>query len=85
MKIKVEGIWMDIYDSAIFENIILSKQFQNPIELWLVYDVDNATFNNISVISWGISFIGGGPRRKPPTCCKSLTNFITKCCTPRPD
>ena len=29
--------------------------------------VFNATFNNISVISW----------RKPPTCCKSLTNFIT--------
>jgi hypothetical protein len=29
--------------------------------------VFNATFNNISVISW----------RKPPTCRKSLTNFIT--------
>jgi hypothetical protein len=24
-------------------------------------------------------------RRKPPTCRKSLINFITKCCTPRPD
>jgi hypothetical protein len=24
-----------------------------------------------------ISFIGGGNRRKPPTCRKSLTNFIT--------
>jgi len=23
-----------------------------------------------------VSFIGGN-RRKPPTCCKSLTNFIT--------
>ena len=30
-----------------------------------------------------VSFIVGGnrcTRRKPPTCCKSLTNFITKCC-----
>jgi len=41
--------------------------------------VFNATFNNISVISW-LSFIGGGnwsTRRKQPTCRKSLTNFIT--------
>jgi hypothetical protein len=44
----------------------------------------NATFNNISVISStyivAVSFIGGGNRsawRKPPTGCKSLTNFIT--------
>jgi hypothetical protein len=40
--------------------------------------VFNATFNNISVISF--SFIGGGNRRtwkKPPTCHKSLTKFIT--------
>jgi hypothetical protein len=30
-----------------------------------------------------VSFIGGGnrsTRRKPPTCGKSLTNFITQCC-----
>jgi hypothetical protein len=36
--------------------------------------VFNATFNNISVISWWSGFIGGGnrsTRRKPPT------NFIT--------
>ena len=42
----------------------------------------NTTFHNISVIS--VSFIGGenrSARRKPPTCRKSLTNFIT--CTPR--
>jgi len=35
----------------------------------------DATFNNISVISW-VSFIDGGNRstqRKPPTCHKSLT------------
>ena len=33
-------------------------------------------------------FIGGGnqsARRKPLTCRKSLTNFITQCCTSRPD
>jgi hypothetical protein len=24
-------------------------------------------------------------QRKPPTCHKSLTNFITQCCTPRPE
>jgi hypothetical protein len=42
--------------------------------------VFNATFNNISVISSWSSFIGGGnrsTRRKPLTCRKLLTNFIT--------
>ena len=36
--------------------------------------------NNISVILWWSVFIGGGnqgTRRIPPTCRKSLTNFIT--------
>jgi hypothetical protein len=39
-----------------------------------------ATFNNISVISWRSVLLlkeTGVPRRKPPTCHKSLTNFIT--------
>jgi hypothetical protein len=36
----------------------------------------SAILNNISVIV-AVSFIGGGNRRKPPTCRKSLTNFIT--------
>ena len=42
--------------------------------------VFNATFKNISLISWWSVFIGGGNRstqRKPQTCRKSLTNFIT--------
>jgi hypothetical protein len=42
--------------------------------------VFKATFNNISAIFVAFSFIGGGnrsTRRKPQTCCKSLTNFIT--------
>jgi len=40
----------------------------------------NATFNDISVISWRSVFIGErnqSTRRKPPTCRQSLTNFIT--------
>ena len=42
---------------------------------WFWFMVFKTTFNNISV-----SFIGGGnwsTQRKPPTCYKSLTNFIT--------
>ena len=43
--------------------------------------VFNATFNNISVISWRlVLLVKESTRRKPPTCCKSLTNFITLCC-----
>jgi hypothetical protein len=37
--------------------------------------VFNATFNNISVYIVAVSFIGGGNRWKPETCCKSLTNL----------
>jgi len=40
--------------------------------------VFNATFNNISAKIVAISlFFDGGNRRKPPTCRKSLTTFIT--------
>ena len=45
--------------------------------LGLVYGV-NTTLNNIYIV--GVSFIGGGNQstpRKPLTCHKSLTNFIT--------
>ena len=46
---------------------------------WLVcwFMAFNATFNIFLV---AVSFIGGGnlcTRRKPPTCRKSLANFIT--------
>ena len=47
--------------------------------------VFNATFNNISVKSWRSVLFGGwnrSTRRKPPTCYKSLTNFISSS-TPR--
>ena len=40
----------------------------------------NATFNNISAISWWYVCVGWGNlsiQRKPPTSRKSLTNFIT--------
>ena len=41
--------------------------------------VFNATFNNISVISWWSVLLGENcrTRRKPLTCLKLLTNFIT--------
>ena len=42
--------------------------------------VCNATFNNISAISWLSVLLveeTGNTKRKPPTCRKSLTNFIT--------
>ena len=40
--------------------------------------VFNATFNNISFISSGsVLLVKETGRRKPPTCCNSLTNFIT--------
>ena len=48
--------------------------------------VFNATFNNISVISWQSVIlveetgVPGDTWRKPSTCRKSLTNFITYCC-----
>jgi len=34
-------------------------------------------FQQYSSYIVAVSFIGGGNRRKPPTCSKSLTNFIT--------
>jgi len=42
----------------------------------------NATFNNDSVISWQSNLLVKETEytEKPPTCHKSLTNFITKCC-----
>jgi len=43
--------------------------------------VFNTTFNNISVISWRSAILveeTGVPGVKPPTCRKSLTNFIVR-------
>ena len=71
-----------------FHHNIHNQTIQRPFLLvtsityqrWVRIMVFNATFNNISVISWRTVLIGGGiriNRRKPPTCRKSLTNFIT--------
>jgi hypothetical protein len=40
--------------------------------------VFNATYNNISVILWRSVLLVEESR-------KSLTNFLTQCCAPRPD
>ena len=50
--------------------------------------VFKATFNDISVISWRSVLLveeTGVPGEKTPSCRKTLTNFITQCCAPRPD
>ena len=73
----------------IYSNNIISIEDESfPPEIrrmWVYYlyliwcIVFNTTLSNISVISWATSFIGGGNQstwRKPPTCRKSLTNFI---------
>jgi hypothetical protein len=51
---------------------------QHTFVVWFHLGV-NATFNNISAISWHSALFGGyrSTRRKRPTCHKSLTNFIT--------
>ena len=65
-------------NQCIYRETTIRQQAINMVCWFMVF---NATFNNISVISWqSISFIGGGnrsTRRKPPTCHKSLTNFMT--------
>ena len=61
-----------------FSFIVFNATFSNISVVTVSFIVSNATFSNISVVT--VSFIGGGnrsTRRKPPTCRKSLTNFIT--------
>ena len=53
-------------------------EYTSNMKVWSI--VFNATFNSISFIIVVFIFIGGGNRRKTPTCRKSLTNFITQCC-----
>jgi len=64
--------------------ILLNKRWQ-----WQTIDfVCLMPLLTIFQLYCAFSFIGGGNlriQRKPPTCCKSLTNFITYCCTSRPD
>ena len=61
---------------------VITKVCHIIIDIWLVYlfKVFNATFNNIFSYIVAVSLIGEGnqsTQRKPPTCRKSLTNFIT--------
>ena len=62
----------------------LSQKEEEPPECKLIktvlfgwFMVFNATFNTISVISWQSVLMVEEIWRKPPTFCKSLTNFIT--------
>ena len=71
----------------IFKTNVTTIYFLNSKNKAMAYKVRvtvfNATFNNISVISWWsviLSQKNRSIRRKPPTCRKALTNFITKCC-----
>ena len=59
---------------------IIKSIHKLPIGLRVM--VFNATFNNISVVSWWSVLLveeNRSTRRKPPTCRKSLTSFITQC------
>ena len=64
----------------------VSSFFPYIYVVWLFgFMVFNATFNSISWRSVLLVKKTAETRKKPPTCHKSLTNFITYCCTPRPE
>ena len=70
---------MDTSMFTIFENL---KNKRSPAKLigWLVHSVNKRHFQQYFSYIVAVSFIAGGnrkTRRKPPTCRKSLTNFIT--------
>ena len=61
--------------------LYFSSEFYFVLKFRVMVMVFNATFSNISATLYivVVNFIGGGywsTRRKPPTCRKSLTNFI---------
>jgi hypothetical protein len=58
---------------------LFTKVIQRLLSMFVCLMLFNATFNNISVISWLSVLLveeTGVPRRKPPTCHKPLTKFI---------
>ena len=62
----------------LFEVLVQSQKWLWWSRLWCLMP-----FQQYFSYIVAVSFIGGGnrsSRRKPPTCHKSLTNFITKCC-----
>ena len=82
-----------IFPENHWKNILLKSLSENQLSLpWVTRTfytlylrrrevmVFNATFNNISVMSWWSVLLVVGKRntqRKPPNCCKWLTSFIT--------
>jgi hypothetical protein len=67
-------------DSPECRDYVLNEGILVPLLQYVCLMVYNATFNNISVVSWWSVLLGEetrGPRKKPLTCRKSLTNFIT--------
>ena len=91
VPIVVVGYIIDHYTERqvhILQLIILSTitQRNRCILLWLVQGIQCLMpLSTIFQLYHGVSFIGGGNRiitwRKPPTSHKSLTNFITYCCS----
>ena len=74
MKGSIGSMTFDI------EENLLENHLAKLID-WFGFMVLKATFNNISVILWLTVLLveeTGVPGRKPPTCCKSLTNFSTQ-------
>jgi len=68
--------WMDFLTNVFF---VCQLEIQDGCRV-MGYGVINASFNNISVILWQSDLLVEEtrvPRRKPPICRKSLTNFIT--------
>ena len=62
----------------LFEVLVQSQKWLWWLRLWCLMP-----FQQYFSYIVAVSFIGGGnwsSRRKPPTCHKSPTNFITKCC-----
>jgi hypothetical protein len=52
------------------------SSFQLPV-CEVLFDGVEGHFQQYFSYIVAVSFIGGGTRRKPLTCCKLLTNFIT--------
>jgi hypothetical protein len=83
-KYVVSFVDQNLHDPVIKKNIYMQKLItllcNNITDVMFVHlMVFNATFNNISVISWQSVLLveeTGGPRENQ-TCCKSLTKVIT--------
>jgi len=68
-----------LYKKTVIELVVYDAIIMNKVLFCLFYGASRHFQQYVSYIV-AVNFIGGGNRRKPPTCCKSLTNFITYCC-----